>query len=61
MAARNLKLSRFDLSRKLLGERRINDLLVQMIDEHAHVAEEITADERGLFKKIVYVEAEIIQ
>jgi len=56
-----LKLSRFDLSRKLLGERRINDLLVQMIDEHAHVAEEITADERGLFKKIVYVEAEIIQ
>ncbi len=56
LATGNLKLARFDRAGKLLGEMRIKDNSVRLIDEQSYIAVETTPDEKGLFTKIVRVD-----
>ncbi len=56
LATGNLKLARFDRAGKLLGEMRIKDYSVRLIDEQSYIAVETTPDEKGLFTKIVHVD-----
>lgn len=56
LVAGSLRLATFDRTGNLLGETRIRDSSIRLIDDHSYITEEKIPDEKGLYKEIVYVE-----
>lgn len=56
LAAGNMKLAVFDKNGLFIGEKKIGERSVRLVDENSYIFEGSKPDEAGLFKQIVFVQ-----